>query len=638
MRINFTHIKIENFKNIELLENDFSDKTIVSGANETGKTTFADAIFYVLTGKSSLGESQFNIIPIGSVGVSPKVELTVEIEDNGEKRTVILAREYKAKQNRAKEFDGTYQTICYVSGLKVGVKEFENWIAEHICGTEIFKLISDARFFTENITTNGRERAWEAQRRLLFNLCMIPSDEELVRSDERYKDIVDGVVNFYGLNDYLKSLKVNERDIETMIDRTNAQIKQAKDMAAGHDVSDDSCDVAKIDDGIEKAKNEIATLEKKNRVYREEQEKQNKSLIANDYSELEKQINRLESSFMIENGKWEDETDDLTKKVSEYNDDILGLSVNRNAYEDDIESLQEQLNEIENGCLISCPTCGQFISPELLDEKKNEIMKKIESRKKEIEKLEEKIVSLKIELNKAEEKRDTLYANHPVKPKKIAEIKNKMRNLISTQRPVIDLPDFEAEKNKLYGKIAELQEKRSTVIVNVGFKNTIHMCEDSLHNLAAERAMVRKQIDLCKELIDKKCDMITDKVNSMFAGVKFEFFEKNKTNDEVRDCCNIYFNGVPYESISYSTKFFVGLQIALGFQKMCKVSMPVVIDNAESIDIGIDIPVQSIMLVKKQETCPNCGGVKHSRKNEDGTWTCYECGEQFKKTLEISNV
>lgn len=624
MRINFKHIKIENFKNIGLLETDFLDKTIVSGANETGKTTFADAIFYVLTGKSSLGDSQFNIIPIGNVGVSPKVELTVEIEDNGENRTTVLAREYKAKQNRAREFDGTYHTICYIGGLKVGVKEFENWITEHICNAEVFRLITDTRFFTENIATNGREKAWEAQRRLLFNLCMIPHDEELVRSDERYKDILDGVVNSYGLSNCLRVYRQNERYIEGDIRKVNLQIESAKFN------SDDStdCDVTAIDSEIANTKKEISELEQKNREYREGQEKQNKNLIAKEYSELAGKLGDLEEKFAIEKGKWKDKQSELSVIISEsyhncekLESDLIDISCKVNGTNNDIE----RAKRLE---LVSCHTCGQYITEECLNERLNKLIEDKED-------IENTLRNLLDELKKKEKERDNICDNPPVEPKEIAEIKEKMKQLISKQRSIIDLENYEADRDKLYGKIAELQEKRATALVSIGFSNTVNLCKEELKKLVAERADIRRKIDLCKELIDKKCDMITDKVNSMFNGVRFEFFEKNKTNDEIRDCCNIYFNGVPYESLSYSTKFFAGLQIALGFQKMCKVSMPVVIDNAESIDIGMDIPVQSIMLVKKQEKCPNCGGIKHSRKNEDGNWTCFECGEKFKKTLEI---
>lgn len=626
MRIKFKHIKIENFKNIQLLETDFSDKTIVSGANETGKTTFADAIFYVLTGKSSLGDSQFNIISIGSVGVSPKVELTVEIEDNGETRTTVLSREYKAKQNRAREFDGTYQTICYIGGLKVGVKEFENWITEHICNAEVFRLITDTRFFTENIATNGREKAWEAQRRLLFNLCMVPHDEELVRADERYEDIVDGVINSFGLNTYLRTLKQEESVIEGDIEHTNSEIKRAEKMKQ---LSSD-CDATSIVSEIADTQKQIVGLEQKNTEYREKQEKKNKNLLAKEYSELEKALNRVECDFAIENGKWEDEKSKLTKYISELYYRCDSLETNLADINSKISGTNKDIEKAKRLELVACPTCGQYITEDCLKERMNGLIG-------DKEKIENTLRNLLDELKKKEKERDNICDNPPVEPKEIAEIKEKMKKLISEQRPIVDLENFEEDKNKLYGKIAELQEKRANALVSVGFANTVNLCKEELRKLVAERAETRYKIDLCKELIDKKCDMITDKVNSMFNGVEFKFFEKNKTNDEIRDCCNIYFNGVPYESLSYSTKFFVGLQIALGFQKMCNVSMPVVIDNAESIDIGMDIPVQSIMLVKKQKKCPNCGGIKHSRKNEDGTWTCYECRETFKKTLDISN-
>lgn len=140
-------------------------------------------------------------------------------------------------------------------------------------------------------------------------------------------------------------------------------------------------------------------------------------------------------------------------------------------------------------------------------------------------------------------------------------------------------------------------------------------------------------IDLCNEFIDAKCKMASKKINDMFEGVHFELFSKNKTNGEIRPCCDIFWHDTPYESLSYSTKFIVSMKIALAFQRFYGVEMPLIVDNAESIDSPNDFGTQAIFLTKRDELC-SCGGAT-GRKEADGMWTCKKCGNRFHKKLEI---
>lgn len=429
MKITFKKIKIENFKNLEHLETEFGNKTYVYGANETGKTTFADAISYVLTGKNSLGDSQFEFIPVGSSGLSPRVELEIEIRDKKGVKTVNLVRMYEAKKKKNGEFTVTYQTVCYVNGLKMGPKEYDNWIHDHVATPEVFRLIHDVRYFTENISTNGKERPWEAQRRLLFSICGMKSDIDMAKSKKRFNELVDGLSQYDNVNQYLGKLKEDEK---------------------------------KCNQDIELANNQI-------------------------------------------------------KLICEKSESIVYKSNGKNI----------------------CPMCGNVI----------------------VEK---------------------------VKLKDVA-------------------PFFKAE---------ELQ--------------------DLIKEKLEKRAQTCRLIDLCKNFIEMKCKLAQKKVNEMLDGVQVEFFKKNKTNDELVDCCSIYWNGVPYQSLSYSTKFVVSMKIAMAFQKFYGIEIPLIVDNAESIDFGQDFDMQMIFLIKRDECCPNCNSFGSlSRKESDGLSSCRVCGHRFKKTLEV---
>lgn len=425
MKITFKRTKIENFKNLAHLETEFGNKTYIYGANETGKTTFADAISYVLTGKNSLGESQFEFIPIGSIGFSPRVELEIEISDKKGVKSVNLVRMYEAKKKKDGEFTGTYQTVCYVNGLKIGPKEYDKWIEEHICNSEVFRLIHDVRYFTENISTNGKERSWESQRRLLFSICGMKSDIDMAKYKKRFSDIVEGLQQYDNVNQYLIFLKEEEKASDRQITYLNGKISTFYDL------------------GIKEDNNEEMTM---------------------------------------------------------------------------------------------CPLCG------------NKTLKKI--------------------------------------------------------------------KVNTFTTLDELETMRSEELEN--------------------RAKTRKMIDLTEDFIEMKCKLAQKKVNEMIDGVQVEFFKKNKTNSEIIPCCNIFYNNVPYASLSYSTKFVVSMKIALAFQKFYNILFPLLIDNAESINTDYldDNFPQTIYLIMIEQRCPDCGGYV-GRKNHEGNWKCADCGTVVHKKLNI---
>lgn len=428
MKIIFKKIKIENFKNLDFIETEFWNKTYIYGANETGKTTFADAISYVLIGKNSLGESQFEFIPINSEGLSPKVELEIQIEDNKNIKTVKLVRMYQAKQTKDGKFTGIYGTVCFINGLKIGPKEYEKWVEENICIPEAFRLIYDVRYFTENISTNGRERPWEAQRRLLFSICGIKSDIDMVKAKKRFNGLIEGLSQYDNVNQYLVKLKDDEKNCNREIEWANSKIKA----------------------------------------------------------------------------------------LSEKSESII--------HEAEIKTI--------------CPMCGSKLTKNL-------------------------------------------------KAKEIT-------------------PLF---------SINELQE--------------------SIKKELEKRAQICKMIDLCKDFIDMKCKLAQKKVNELLDGVQVEMFRKNKTNDELVSCCEIRWSNVLYRDLSYSTKFVISLKIVKAFQKFYNIQFPILVDNAESIDLELEnSELQIIYLYKRDSKCPKCGNTV-GRKRPDGMWYCKNCSETFKKKLEI---
>lgn len=561
MKLTINKITIDNFKNIEHLEQKFGYFVKVMGANETGKTTFADAISWCLTGKNSLGEANPNIVPIEKQETSPTVTLEVLLD----KKPATISRCYQAKLNRDKEYSGEHQTVCYINGIKQSIKDFETWVDNNICNREIFRLLFDVKYFTENITTNGKEKVWEAQRRLLFSICGIKSDSELAKKRKKFEPLISELSRYTNINQYLiylkNLLKDNMRD--------------------------------------------IASCNKHIKLYDEEKEQIH---IDKSVEEIEKEINNLTDEAEKRLRDWHIRQEQYQKGVAKANEQIAKLNSQSAEYAAEIKLALSQYKETEqklNNMLEVCPTCGAALDPTKVQKQKNQLKICMEQQKEAYsEALKQKN---KIEAQIVEIKKDMAIWSKPEMPIERQEYMDKLKELNKQLAS-------SSEINKYEKWIVEAEEQRS--------------------NLYDTRAYLQQQIDLCQEFITYKCEQATKTINAMFNGVTFELFKQNKTNDEIKDCCDIFWQGVPYESLSYSTKFIVSLYIVLAFQKHYDVKLPIVVDNAESFDYIPSVGVQTIQLIKQAELCPQCQRPT-DRKQADGLWHCI-CGNKFKKTLKIT--
>lgn len=570
MKITIKKITIENFKNIERLEQPLGDFVQVEGANETGKTTFADAISWCLTGKNSLGESNPNIVPIDNAESSPTVALMLELDKGKDKRTVELKRVHQAKFNKAKEYTGEHQTVFFINNVKSSIKDFEAWIESHICNKEVFRLIHDVRYFTENIATNGKEKAWEAQRRLLFNVCGIKPDSDLAKKRKKFAPLAEPLSQYDNANQYLLVLKSTLKVAESRIKEVNQNIdwydKQIQNMQA--EVGGKTA---------EEIQQQIADLERDNQA---------------EYENWRQELAKYDESIRNKN-----EHLIHLRNISTGCD--LQMTVAKRKYQE-TEIQFKQIATI-------CPTCGAPISEEKQNRHKEQLKATMEQHKQDyIEAEQEK---RKTEVQIANLKKSVQH--EPEEPQNHREYMEQLKALN------IQLAKCE-ELAKQEQAIIKAEQERSTLLDN--------------------RAMLQQDIDLCQEFIAYKCEQATKAINSMFDGVTFELFRQNKTNDEVKECCDIFWQGVPYESLSYSTKFIIGLKIAQAFQKHYGVEMPLIVDNAESIDFDTEFEQQVILLIKTGAACPLCYcDWSTGRKQANGKWYCTNCDEEFVSNISIKN-
>lgn len=106
MKIKLVRLTMENFKGCKCNTINFGDKTSISGANASGKTTIMDAFMWLLFDKDSSGSAKFQIRPLDESGETVNnVEIMVEGALDLDGTEVILKKVQKQKWVKKREND-----------------------------------------------------------------------------------------------------------------------------------------------------------------------------------------------------------------------------------------------------------------------------------------------------------------------------------------------------------------------------------------------------------------------------------------------------------------------------------------------------------------------------------------------------
>ena len=102
------------------------------------------------------------------------------------------------------------------------------------------------------------------------------------------------------------------------------------------------------------------------------------------------------------------------------------------------------------------------------------------------------------------------------------------------------------------------------------------------------------------EFVKQKVDSIEKQLQMIFCGVEFKMFD-TQINGGVVDTCVVQRNGVPYSDLNTASKIWVSMNIISVFSKVKNISVPIFIDNRESITELPAVEQQTISLVVSPE-------------------------------------
>lgn len=629
MKIELKTMTLQNFKKERSKTITFAHNTIISGGNETGKSTVYDAYLWCLFGTTSRpGATVQTLDKHNNVIHKLETSVVVILNYNDERDVKIerrLSERWKGKDTPEEKFLGTTQAH-FVDDVPCSVSAFKEKL-NSLCDFDDWFMLSNINlFWTYKV---------DVRRKILMSLAGEINEENLMA---QYPAVYKGV-------------KTEKKDIAEMLTQQKATRKKANDELQTIPAKVQAQDMLKSDEDfaqLEKEKNEIDK-----QISSIDASLQGVIVNVDEQKEYQNRLAEEERKYEKTRKEWADEhfacINDAFKKVNTAADEM------REAIRIQKKNID---NNVENGCRLSlltkefnelmqqwnnvnekefnfaqtdvCPVCGRPYTEEMKSKEYENAVAEFNAHKSgELARIQKaaseknsQIAIIKgniktfeqITAIKDNENVKTKTDAHNVLSAGLAKIKaetweqseekkkaDASLQAIKSTEPTTEV-DASAKENKR--KKQELTVKRDDLIKRIFGRDLNERIEKEKEKLDARSRELAQIVADCNEVIRQikeykkaKIAIVENNVNSFFSLIRWKFYEQNITNDDEKEVCTaIDSNGVDYNNTNDGTVINMGIDIINGISKAKNVYVPLFVDRKESVEKALTSTQQSIYL------------------------------------------
>lgn len=645
-KIEVREIRLTDFKGQQEKKIEFGHRTVVSGKNGCGKTTLADAFMWVFCDKDYSLKSNPDIRPDDGRECLPRVDIDLVIDG----KPVSVAKFQKRTESKSK--DGKPGKVALsnkyeINGVPKAERDFKADLKERGFDFDNFLMLSHMEIFTELKDADARK--------ILFSMSNGAGKSDL--------EIAKTIPDCAELVPFLETYKVDE--IKAMnsatLKKAEEQLKAIPNQIIGMEQSKVDADTAELELQKNALQEQISDLEKQ--IAQAGNERSSKlraelsDLGVQKYSfesKVHEEISTRKTAIQIKINELRTERN---LKAAELNRETSALVILRAQKKDLLEKLQNARTqypkikdtEWDNSTLESiesetfkdadtiCPTCGQNLPTEQIEQLKSRFEQKKQERinqqlkfkeeweqdkkrkldeviqtgnkasadMKEAHKQEEALTS---EISKLTEELEQIKTSLDAENKNLEAIPEEpdfsgnteyqqiLASIKEKQQELNSLDDGEEAKKQLLEQLSDKKHELAAVNQKIGEANNnarideqIEKLQESQKQYAQSKADTQMILDELKSLSMAKNTALEDAVNQYFDGVKVKLFDTQK-NGEVVDACIWYVQDKDsnWKKLigNANTALMMKGKIAImdGLQKFYGVSCPIFVDCAAELD------------------------------------------------------
>ena len=512
-------------------------------------------------------------------------------------------------------------------------KEYTQYITDNICSIDVLKMVSSTIFFNS--------MAWKKQREILLDVCGDISDTDVIAADERLSMLPE-ILSGKSVNDFIDITKSRKKKINSELDKIPVRIdettkqldelgqmptreilenelrdlRQQQDRARGQITSiQNGSELKKISNRIEKINNKIAELKSRDKL------------------ENETKLIKINREFYSKRNT----LDNIASNIKNYKDVIAKNEATKQENADKLSRLRKEYTVIFKSVFDEkqavCPTCGQVLPQEKIDEAIKKFNTNRANSLKEINQSGKKLAIKNKELDNINtELAERIKTLEQHKEKSVSELKQLeaqveiLENTSDTSAGYIDSEEYKNLRSELTGlnkdlndiqsgnisKISSLNstvtqldldinsrmEKLALITQAEKFKQRTEELKAQHKKLGAEFELLEQHLNLVQLFITNKVRMLTNKINDKFAIARFKLFEQ-QINGGITECCEaITANGASYNSsMSNGERVKISLDICSTLAGHYGKNLPIFVDNAESVTDMQKTQNQKILLI-----------------------------------------
>lgn len=637
MDVRIKTLKMQCFKGIQQLEVDMGGVNVsVFGKNATGKTTLFDAFTWCLFGKDSTDKTDFWVKPHDENGeeihhLETMVEAVLLIDGRQVAFRHMVVENWVKKNGEQDHVYSGNNHKYWVNDLTKSSKEYAAAV-EEIVDQEVFRLITNPMAFNAI--------KWDKRREFLLKLSPINVDEIMLRKAE-YEPLSQSMSVFdtdvYGLKKImLERKKRDNTELEQIPIRISEQVS-IRDSLGECDTEAALAEIAAIDKKIadleasmQTGSDIIASIKEKASALAEAEGLLNQAKIKANRAVSDEQSRisiALATAKSVKSGMY-NTIRDMEDMIAAHTARVESLKKKREEIRDKWYAIDAEEAEVKVKTV--CPTCGQNLPAEQVEEAKAKFLRDFEESKErrlneiteEGKRTAEEIKALEERVAAEQKDYETAQADLKKAVIQVEDLEEQRKNAAS--EPDFDTPEIHrlntilAERQEAYNKAMEakqpvdeskVQEKQELIarkndLLRVDAKRQqkeacdarIAELEKRSSELGASVADTERMLILIDQFVTERCGMLEESINSMFPTVRWSLFER-QINGGIKDACICLIGGVQFSDANNAARINAGLEIISVLSKHYGVTVPVFIDNAEAVNVLQPMEAQRIALV-----------------------------------------